>query len=109
MPNLYGVLRRQYDRTIRQLQQGSNAGTTYNIDPVTYEPSISRPAVDLPAHKESDDHDGRYYTEEEIDILITNIFNTFETSGLQYDLLTNGDWDNPELIFMQGEVIWVEV
>lgn len=102
MNNIYGSIRRQNDKTLRQLQQGATAGIIYHTDPVTQEPVVSRPAVDLPIHKESNDHDDRYYTKDEMDIMLVG-------SGLQYDLLTNGDWDNPELIFLQGEVIWVEV
>lgn len=49
------------------------------------------------------DHDDRYYTEAEVDALIAAI-----PSGATRDLLTNGDLANPELVFANGDVIWVE-
>lgn len=46
-------------------------------------------------------HDDRYYTQAEVDALIGSA-NTFE-------LLTNGDLTNTELLFANGDLIWVEV
>lgn len=83
--NLYGLVKREYDKTLRALQMGPKAGTTYKIDSETLEPSVSKPSVDLEYHKTSDDHDGRYYTEEEINTLLSSLIARYSEEFINTD------------------------
>jgi len=56
----------------------------------------------LKAHKASGDHDGRYYTKAQMDILLI--------PPPKYELLTNGDTVDPQLLFdPSGDILVREV
>ena len=65
--------------------------------------NLAAPAAELAAHKTSADHDGRYYTEDEVDALLLTV------TGKYYEPLTNGDPTTPELVFYNGDVVMAEV
>lgn len=69
--NIAETFKKQTDKTLRQRSQGPNAGMTI-IETETGVPGVSKPASDLTRHKASGDHDGRYYTEDEVDDLIAD-------------------------------------
>jgi hypothetical protein len=70
MPNIAETVKKQTDRILRQ--KALNGTDRIEVSGVATgtgapAPTINSPAADLTAHKSSTDHDGRYYTESEID------------------------------------------
>lgn len=99
-------IKKQTDSILRRMKNAPAAavrgGTiTPGTGPGTT-PEIVEPNADLDAHKTSGDHDGRYYTETEIDVLLVN-------AGKYFEPVTNGDISNPEIVFFNGDVVMVEV
>lgn len=70
--NIAEKIKKQTDKILRQQAQGPNAGVVI-VDAGDGSTSVSNPAGDLAQHKTSGDHDGRYYTEGEVDALIADI------------------------------------
>lgn len=99
--NIAEIFKKQTDKTLRQRSQGPNAGMTI-IESGAGENEVSNPASDLTKHKSSGDHDGRYYTQAEVDALLVN-------AGGYWEPLTNGDITTPELIFYNGDIVMAEV
>lgn len=76
MRNIAEVFKRQTDSILRQTKQGPTGGGGVIVETSDGEESIYNPGMggrNLAAHKISADHDGRYYTEEEIDQLLAAI------------------------------------
>lgn len=114
----------QIDSIIRRMQTSPGANTTVRggtTEPGTgpgNPPEIIDPTQDLDQHKSSEDHDSRYYTETELNNgqLDGRYYTKAEIDGMlagssfNYDLLTNGDTSDPQLLFdSNANVIWVEV
>lgn len=73
MPNIAETVKKQTDRILRQRQlNGSEGVVVSGVSSGTGAPAptVNSPAADLTAHKASADHDGRYYTEDEVDGLL---------------------------------------
>ena len=106
MGNLAETVKKQTDRILRQRSLNQTEGVV--VSGVSSgvgapAPTVNNPQVDLTAHKASADHDGRYYTEAEVDALLAN-------AGRVLEPLANGDPVAPQLIFSpDGDVIMVEV
>lgn len=70
MSNIAETVKKQTDRILRQRAlNGSEGVVVRGVSSGTGAPAptVNNPPVDLTAHKTSGDHDGRYYTESEID------------------------------------------
>ena len=70
MANLAETVKKQTDRILRQRALNATEGVVVSgvsSGPGAPAPTINNPLADLTAHKTSADHDGRYYTESEID------------------------------------------
>jgi len=71
--NLAETVKKQTDRILRQRSLNQTEGVVVSgVSSGTGAPAptVNNPQVDLTAHKSSADHDGRYYTEAEVDALI---------------------------------------
>lgn len=76
MANIAETVKKQTDRILRQRAlNGSEGVVVRGVSSGTGAPAptVNNPQVDLTAHKTSGDHDGRYYTEAEVDALIAAI------------------------------------
>lgn len=119
MSNIAETVKKQTDRILRQRALNRTEGVVVSgIVSGGSPPVITNPGPDLDAHKVSSDHDGRYYTETELDAgqLDTRYYTEAEVDALlasmvsNVDLLTNGDTSDPQLLFdSNADVIWVEV
>lgn len=67
--NFAEKIKRQTDKILRQQSQGPNAGRVIIETPAGGNLNTI-PGTDLATHKTSSDHDGRYYTEDEVDALL---------------------------------------
>ena len=73
MGNLAETVKKQTDRILRQRAlNGSEGVVVRGVSSGTGAPAptVNNPQVDLTVHKASADHDGRYYTEAEVNALI---------------------------------------
>ena len=73
MGNLAETVKKQTDRILRQRALNRTEGVVVSgVSSGTGAPApvVNSPAADLTAHKSSADHDGRYYTEDEVDGLL---------------------------------------
>lgn len=73
MPNIAETVKKQTDRILRQRSLNQTEGVV--VSGVARgvgapAPTVNNPPVDLITHKTSGDHDGRYYTEAEVNALI---------------------------------------
>jgi len=69
MPNIAETVKKQTDRILRQRSLNQTEGVVVSgVSSGTGAPAptVNNPQVDLTAHKASADHDGRYYTEAEL-------------------------------------------
>lgn len=112
--NIADVVKKQTDRILRQRQLNANAGTIIQGNP-DGPPEVSNPTADLEEHKAAGDHDSRYYTEAELNAgqldnryyTETEVDSLLANLAIKYDLLTNGDTNNPEILFSaNADVIW---
>ena len=74
MANIAETVKKQTDRILRQRALNQTEGVVVSgVSSGTGAPAptVNNPQVDLAAHKASTDHDGRYYTESEIDGMLT--------------------------------------
>lgn len=94
--NLAEMTKRQRDQAFRQQSQDPAKGVVFSESSAGVG---SVPTNNLTVHKSSDDHDGRYYTESEVDTLLT----------YYYEPVTNGDTTTPEIVFCSGDIVMVEV
>ena len=73
MSNIAETVKKQTDRILRQRALNQTEGVVVRgVSSGTGAPApiINNPPADLAAHKASGDHDGRYYTEDEVNALI---------------------------------------
>lgn len=73
MGNIAEVVKKQTDRILRQRAlNGSEGVVVSGVSSGTGAPppNVNNPPADLTTHKTSSDHDGRYYTEAEVDAII---------------------------------------
>ncbi len=73
MGNLAETVKKQTDRILRQRALNRTEGVVVSgvaTGTGAPAPTVNNPPADLTAHKASSDHDGRYYTEAEVDALI---------------------------------------
>lgn len=73
MGNIAEIVKKQTDRILRQRSLNQTEGVVVSgVSSGTGAPAptVNNPQVDLTAHKASADHDGRYYTEAEVNALI---------------------------------------
>jgi len=73
MGNLAETVKKQTDRILRQRSLNQTEGVVVSgvaSGVGAPAPTVNNPPVDLTAHKASADHDGRYYTEAEVEALI---------------------------------------
>lgn len=76
MPNIAETVKKQTDRILRQRALNGSEGVVVrgvSSGPGAPAPTINNPPADLTAHKTSGDHDGRYYTEAEVNALLAAI------------------------------------
>jgi len=81
--NLAETVKKQTDRILRQRSLNQTEGVVVSgvaSGVGAPAPTVNNPPVDLTAHKASADHDGRYYTEAEVEALI---------DALTFDLTTH--------------------
>lgn len=74
MANIAETVKKQTDRILRQRTLNGSEGVVVSgvaSGTGAPAPTVNNPPVDLTAHKTSGDHDGRYYTEDEIDGMLT--------------------------------------
>lgn len=80
MSNLAETVKKQTDRILRQRALNRTEGVVVSgVSSGTGAPApvVNNPPADLTAHKASADHDGRYYTEGEIDGMLAAIQGAF--------------------------------
>ncbi len=99
--NFAEKIKKQTDRILRQQKLDPAQGITVTGSPEGGS-TVVNPGLDLARHKVSADHDGRYYTEDEVDALIMSV-------SIKYEPLTNGNEACPEIVFFDGDVIMQEV
>ncbi len=83
MGNIAETVKKQTDRILRQ--RGLNGTEGVVVSGVASgvgapAPTVNNPPSNLTAHKASSDHDGRYYTEDEVDALIAGVQGNFASS-----------------------------
>lgn len=116
--NIARKIKEQTDSILRAQKLNSTQGVTVSGDTGGGEgPTVNDWISALARHVLSGDHDGRYYTktllnsgqldtryytEDEVDAMILEASRRFEP-------LTNGDIDNPDILFWNGEIIMQEV
>ena len=64
--NLGWVVKQAINEAIRKERMSPGAAIVLSEDASTHEPSVNIPVTELASHKTSGDHDGRYYTETEL-------------------------------------------
>jgi hypothetical protein len=92
MANIAETVKKQTDRILRQRAlNGSEGVVVRGVSSGTGAPAptVNNPPVDLTAHKTSGDHDGRYYTEDEVDGLIASVQGAF--AEVYRDTFSNED------------------
>jgi len=105
MTSIAKTIKDQTDSILRrrQVAPGSSVtvrgGTTEPGTGAGTPPEIVDPNSDLTAHKASADHDGRYYTEAEVDALVAN-------AGANWEPLTDG---NSNFVFYAGDIVMGKV
>lgn len=67
--NIADIVKKQTDRILRQQRQNGTGAKTITGNP-SGNPVVTDPTAALEEHKTGGDHDGRYYTEDEIDALL---------------------------------------
>jgi hypothetical protein len=73
MANIAETVKKQTDRILRQRALNGSEGVVVrgvSSGAGAPAPTVNNPPADLTAHKASADHDGRYYTEDEVDGLL---------------------------------------
>jgi len=95
MGNLAETVKKQTDRILRQRSLNQTEGVVVSgVSSGTGAPAptVNNPQVDLTAHKASADHDGRYYTEAEVNGLL---------AALTYPDIVREAFDNAATIVVE--------
>ena len=109
--NLAETVKKQTDRILRQRSLNQTEGVVVSgvsSGVGAAAPTVNNPPVDLAAHKTSGDHDGRYYTEAEVDGIISAL--TFADVVRQLfsnvaSIVVNHNLGRKPMVQVQGSVV----